>query len=740
MKPAKKNSRAIWPFSRLRQHAGVPRDRWTLPLVALSFVATLAIVLVSTQFGSLFNSIRPSDYEIGSVAERDFVVERDIVYVDEEATRLKREAAGKLVLPIFRVNENITENILKRFDGFRDTLAEVLDSERSRDTVFLRLQLEYPGVLTREALAGLLDSGRPVELLAETRDYLEELLTAGLVRLPEGSAALEAVRNVEVWRWRAGNLEKETYALEDVLTGAGLLDWVESRMEGRPQEEVQLITALMLPFVEENGFYDSEETEKRRRKAMTEVEPVQAKLVRDQVIVRKGDIITEKTAEQIQALGEYSTTVNLNTLFSSILFVVLGYAFAAFALQERVIGLRLRRKHVLFLAVLLAGYLLLAAVLYSLFTPPAGLPFAVVLPTAAIAIFVALLLSLRAGFVFTFIIGLLLLPIVRMELPSFLFVVLTGTAGTAVVLRSERRIDLIRAGVLLSGLNIVILVVFGLTGSVNGGWVLPAVGWGILNGLGCSMLGLGLLPILEHSLNTASRFRLIELSDVNAPMLKRMLSLAPGTYSHSLSVANLAESACSAINANAILARVGAYYHDIGKIEQAEYFIENQTAYNKHDELKPSLSAAVIKAHVKIGIEKARELDLPDEVLDIIAQHHGRGIIKYFYQRALENGQKANVASEDYSYPGVPPRSREAAVVMLADTVEAAARTLKKPTIAKLDKFVWDIIMDKFTSHELGDSELTLRDLELIKKSFVQVLAGYFHSRIEYPKLKEAVR
>jgi putative nucleotidyltransferase with HDIG domain len=270
--------------------------------------------------------------------------------------------------------------------------------------------------------------------------------------------------------------------------------------------------------------------------------------------------------------------------------------------------------------------------------------------------------------------------------------------------------------------------------------VLPAAGWGILNGLGCSMLSLGLLPILEHALNTASRFRLIELSDVNAPVLKRMLSLAPGTYSHSLSVANLAESACSAINANAILARVGAYYHDIGKIEQAEYFIENQTAYNKHDELKPSLSAAVIKAHVKLGIEKARELDLPEEVLDVIAQHHGRGVIKYFYQRALEKGENGNVASEDYSYPGTSPRSREAAVVMLADAVEAASRTLKKPTIAKLDRFVWEIIMEKFTSHELGDSELTLRDLEVIKKSFVQVLAGYFHSRIEYPKVKEAVR
>jgi putative nucleotidyltransferase with HDIG domain len=233
---------------------------------------------------------------------------------------------------------------------------------------------------------------------------------------------------------------------------------------------------------------------------------------------------------------------------------------------------------------------------------------------------------------------------------------------------------------------------------------------------------------------------LIELSDLNSPIFKRMLSLAPGTYSHSISVANLAESACNAMNANALLARVGAYYHDIGKIDQAEYFIENQNSYNKHDELKPSLSAAVIKAHLKAGTEKARELELPEEVRDIIAQHHGKGVIKFFYHRALQNEDSGNIPPEEYSYPGERPKTKEAAVVMLADTVEAVSRTLKKPTIAKLEKFVWSIIMDKFNSNELGECDLTLADLETIRRSFVQVLAGYFHSRIEYPKAREAVR
>ena len=268
-------------------------------------------------------------------------------------------------------------------------------------------------------------------------------------------------------------------------------------------------------------------------------------------------------------------------------------------------------------------------------------------------------------------------------------------------------------------------------------WLLPVIGWGLFNGLACGILSLGLMPIIEHLLNAPTRFRLRELSDLHSPIFKRMLSLAPGTYTHSISVANLAESACTGIQANALLARVGAYYHDIGKIDQSEYFIENQGGENKHDDLQPSLSVAVIRSHVKLGVEKARELFLPREVTDIIAQHHGRGLIRYFYNRALERRGGESVSAEDYSYPGVRPQTREAAVVMLADAVEAASRTVKKPTMARLEKLVQDIVMERFSSDELSESNLTLRDLETIQKSFVQVLAGYFHSRIEYPRIRE---
>jgi putative nucleotidyltransferase with HDIG domain len=208
--------------------------------------------------------------------------------------------------------------------------------------------------------------------------------------------------------------------------------------------------------------------------------------------------------------------------------------------------------------------------------------------------------------------------------------------------------------------------------------------------------------------------------------------VAPGTYSHSVMVANLAESACQEIGANALLARVGAYYHDIGKMEQPDYFVENQTIYNKHDDIAPRLSATVIRSHVKLGLEKARSLGLPQEVMDIIAEHHGNSVISWFYHEALK--REAQVNMEDFTYPGRPPRSRESAVVMLADVTEAAVRTLKKPNASKLEKFIQELIMSKVEHGQLTESELTFRDLETIKNAFVRVLAGYYHSRIEYPK------
>jgi putative nucleotidyltransferase with HDIG domain len=227
----------------------------------------------------------------------------------------------------------------------------------------------------------------------------------------------------------------------------------------------------------------------------------------------------------------------------------------------------------------------------------------------------------------------------------------------------------------------------------------------------------------------------MDLSDLNNPVMKKMLIVAPGTYNHSMMVATLAESACHEIGANALLARVGAYYHDLGKIEQPEYFVENQMGNNKHEELNPRLSVSVIRRHVKKGLEKATQLRLPKEVLAIIEEHHGNSLISYFYAEAKK--QDPQVSAEEFSYIGTPPQSKESAVVMLADTVEAACRTLDKPSVSRLEKFIKQLVMTKVELGQLDNSGLTFKELSSIQRAFVTILAGYYHSRIEYPNQKD---
>jgi putative nucleotidyltransferase with HDIG domain len=318
---------------------------------------------------------------------------------------------------------------------------------------------------------------------------------------------------------------------------------------------------------------------------------------------------------------------------------------------------------------------------------------------------------------------------------AYIFALCSGIAAAHVLKRAQTRMDLVKTGLLIAAANAAAMLIVLLLRQAPAAEYGRVLFWAAFNGLVSGLLVIGILPIMEQALNAITPFRLIELSDLNSPILKRLFNAAPGTYSHSIMVANLAETACQEIGANALLARVGAYYHDIGKMEQPSYFVENQTFYNKHTDISPRLSAAVIRSHVKLGMEKARALGLPEAVVDFIAEHHGNSVITWFYNEALK--QEKNVNAEDFTYPGNPPRSKESAVVMLADTTEAATRVLRKPTAAKLAKFIQELFDAKVKHGQLSHSDLTFRELETIKKAFVKVLAGYYHSRIEYPKMPD---
>ncbi|MFH1355395.1 MAG: HDIG domain-containing metalloprotein, partial [Candidatus Omnitrophota bacterium] len=258
----------------------------------------------------------------------------------------------------------------------------------------------------------------------------------------------------------------------------------------------------------------------------------------------------------------------------------------------------------------------------------------------------------------------------------------------------------------------------------------------IFNGIGSSIIVLGVLPLFEYLFNTITNISLLELADFNHPLMQRMILEAPGTYHHSLIVGNLSEAACSAIGANALLARIGAYYHDIGKLEKPEYFSENQNIFaSKHDTLTPSMSKLVITSHTKDGVELAKKYKLNQNIINFIHQHHGKSLVYFFYRRALESLEDdQEIKEEGFRYPGPKPDSKETAIVMLADSVEAATRALKEPSPPKISEVVHKIINNKFIDGQLDECDLTLKNLEKIAEVFIRLLGGIYHSRITYPE------
>ncbi len=264
----------------------------------------------------------------------------------------------------------------------------------------------------------------------------------------------------------------------------------------------------------------------------------------------------------------------------------------------------------------------------------------------------------------------------------------------------------------------------------------------MLNGISCSIIVIGILPVFEYLFKTVTNISLLELADFNHPILKRMTLEAPGTYHHSLVVGNLSEAACAAVGAHALLARIGAYYHDIGKVQKPDYFSENQeVTESKHDTLSPTMSKMVIMNHVRDGVELAKKYKLNPRLIDFISQHHGNSLVYYFYRRALETLEEdQEIKEEGFRYPGPKPNSKETAIVLLADSTEAACHALKDPTPAKIEELVHKIINNKFIDGQLDECDLKLKDLEKISSVFIRILSGIYHGRVNYPESKKKAK
>jgi len=675
------------------------------------------------------------DFEVGKVADRDLIAEHPFSYIDKEATRLRMEAQESLVPAVFRYSSVTTDEILASWNEFCDFTDALVTRELSAASLRLAVQAEYPAYFTVETLNAFFANPQRAEFRDYGFDLLNTILKKGVFALKAVDMGRHNPDRVELLVSLGDRTEREQVSFNNVVSRDNVRDAVLAAAENArmPSGFRDIAPSLLYPFIQENVFFSREDTELRIAEALEHVSAVIKHIEKGKRIIRKGFIITEDEMQDIQALGAALPQKDPRGIIGLILLLALLYVLFILLQSRLVMNRDLSVSERCLLFVLVCLYLAGAGLVKNLIPVQSNFPISLFFPTALMvmipAVFMGPLLALVMALAFP--LGACFAGF--FDIPSYVFALISGIAASTVLRGAEKRMDLIKAGLSIAGVNILAVIVILLMRADSIAEYPPMLLWAALNGIVSGMLILGILPPLEHALNAATTFRLIELSDLNAPVLRKLFTTAPGTYTHSIMVANLAEQACQDIGANALLARVGAYYHDIGKMDNPDYFVENQTDYNRHDNINPRLSATVIRSHVKLGVEKARSLGLPADVINIIAEHHGNSLIMWFYKKATEQEEQVN--SEDFCYPGTPPRSKESAVVMLADVAEAAVRTLAKPTVAKMEKFIQQLIDNKVEFGQLAQSDLTFHDLELIKNAFVKALAGYYHSRIEYPKI-----
>ena len=463
-----------------------------------------------------------------------------------------------------------------------------------------------------------------------------------------------------------------------------------------------------------------------------------------EIVIRAGDRVTEDAAKKLKAVADVShgrefliSAIGL-FLFSLILFYA-AYVFSAKNIRKFASS----PKDILLMGVVLTAILLIVRlslfVAKSVATAFPVIPsyvYLYILPVAAGPMLVRLFLNSETAMVFAAVISLISGVFLEGNLGLASYFFIGGIVAAKEVRHATQRATITRAGLMLGGINVITIISLI---TLNGNWSLKEDAFAILLGFTggqiTAVMVTGVAPIFEILFGYTTNIRHLELARMDHPLLKELAMHAPGTYHHSVIIGSMVELASEAINANPLLAKVSAYYHDIGKAKNPLYFIENMRGENRHDSLTPDISAQILVSHVGEGVELARKYRLGDEITEIIQQHHGTSLISYFYQKAKETETYAHKIDEkDFRYPGPKPKNKEAGLVMLADAVEAASKTIPEPTPAKIHTMVRKIINRIFTDGQLDECDLTLKDLHAIAESFNRALIGMFHQRIEYPE------
>lgn len=492
----------------------------------------------------------------------------------------------------------------------------------------------------------------------------------------------------------------------------------------------QLAINIAYSEIKPNFYYDKEKTEELKKETLKNTPPVMIK--KDQTIVKEGEPVSKYQLDLLKDVGllnnnnnfEWYVFIGLGVLIALVLFIQYAYIYKFY--NEVFNDL----NSLVLISLNNCIAILLARSMYTIS------PF--LIPLASIPMILTLLLNYKIS-LFTSLVNCILIAVaVNFEVEIILIAIMSVVLGSTILRKMQERNDILYASSYIAIINVILTFSAGFLLSNSVIDVSKKALFTLIGGVLSAILTIGLLPLFENLFGIVTTIKLLELSNPNNPLLKKLLLEAPGTYHHSILVGNLAEVAAEVVNGNPVLARVSAYYHDIGKTKRPYFFKENQIGKeNPHDKISPNLSTLIITSHVKDGLELAKEYKIPKVIQDIIQQHHGTSLVKYFYITMKNNSERPeDVNEEDFRYQGPIPKSKEAAIIMLADGVEAAVRSINDPTKGKIEEMVNKIIKARLDEGQLDDCDLTLKEIGLIRDAFLKVLISIYHQRIEYPEDK----
>jgi putative nucleotidyltransferase with HDIG domain len=695
-----------------KTNLGAWLSRWKYDTAARFF---LFLSLGAMMFLFVVGHVVPEKYEfhLHEISPQTVLSPRS--FEDVKATEKAKREAALAIENQYAKNDQITNQQLKQLDNIFRTAESIIGDEQFS-------QEQKVNILKRTIPYDLSEATYYKWIRIETDHLLKLKLTAKRI--------VQEIMSQEVRNEGLGDARNQ---VNGMLVSADL-----------NKDEREVLFELTRSSITENMFIDEDKTKELRNFAVERVGPIY--IEKNEVLVTKGERITPAALERLEMAGllknQMSYKPQLGLLLLTIILITLLYLF----IQQSHLEIRYNNVHLLML-VMVYAINVLGMKFLSIGQDLNYQTIGYIAPAAFGTLILTILLDYRIAFFSALVFSTLASIIFNTESNTIfdyrfgLVALLTCLVSIfAISHERHRRSEVLKVGFIVSGTTFLAVTSIQLLSNETN-WILLgyALGFGLANGVLTAVLTMGLLPFFEAAFGFISSVKLIELSSPNHPLLRKLLTETPGTYHHSAMVGNLSEAAADAIGANGLLCRVGSFYHDIGKTVRPTFFIENQMGMdNPHDRLDPSLSSSIILAHPRDGVKMLKQYKIPRSIRDIAEQHHGTTLLKYFYHKARKQAPDGKeILEADYRYPGPKAQTKEAAIVGIADCVEAAVRSLSNPTPEQIETIVRNIVKDRLDDGQFNECDLTLKELEIVSQSICETLMGIFHSRIEYPSEKE---